>query len=307
MSACLICLGSSLPDTGEGRYHAACLRRLFGVDSPPHIDLDLQHLPARVAPEVGKMSISGMQRKALMRLSRDKRSLLVATKRSRYILKPQLETFSHVPENEHTSMLIAALAGVQVPPFGLFRLTDGSLAYVIKRYDRTPRQKLHQLDFCQLAGRPAHERGKGTAAECAAIVARHATEPAVELRRLLRHLLVSYWIGNGDLHLKNLSMLRGQDGAFRLAPAYDLICTRIYGDKTMSLPVGIKDKDVRRGDWLDFAERSAHIPREEAGVIVDEMRGREAEALALLERSLLPESLRKDYGRVLRKRTRALA
>ena len=50
MSACLICLGASSPGTGEGGYHAACLRRLFGVDSPPRIDLDLQHLPACVAP-----------------------------------------------------------------------------------------------------------------------------------------------------------------------------------------------------------------------------------------------------------------
>lgn len=304
MNICLICLGKS--PTDAGRYHAACLRRLFGVDAAPHIDLDLQHLPARVAPEVGKMSISGMQRKALMRLSKDKGSLVVATKRSRYILKPQLETYSHVPENEHVSMCIAALVGVEVPRLGLFHLADGSVAYVIKRYDRTAKGKLQQEDFCQLSGRKAHERGHGTAEECAAIVARCAGEPAVELRRLFRLLLVAYWIGNGDLHLKNLSMLRGADGVYRLAPAYDLVCTRIYGDKTMSLPLGIKNKDLRRREWLDFAEQHARMTRAEADAIIAEMLGQTSAALELLERSLLPESLRKNYARLLKKRSRAL-
>jgi serine/threonine-protein kinase HipA len=73
------------------------------------------------------MSISGMQRKALMRLSKNKQRLDVASKNSRYILKPQIERDVHVPENEHVSMRIAEVAGVRVPPFGLFHLADGSL------------------------------------------------------------------------------------------------------------------------------------------------------------------------------------
>ncbi|WP_437908417.1 HipA domain-containing protein [Sorangium sp. So ce327] len=309
MGACLICLGESPPDDSGGRYHRACLRQLFGVEEAPRIDLDLLHLPARIEPEIGKMSISGMQRKALMRLSRDRSCLQVADANSRYILKPQLETYSHVPENEHASMRIAALTGMQVPHLGLFHLADGSLAYVIQRYDRThhkKRSKLHQEDFCQLAGRPAHERGQGTAAECAALVARYCGEPDVELRRLYQHLLVTYWIGNGDLHLKNLSLLRGEDGVYRLAPAYDLICTWVYGDKTLALPLGIRNRDLRRHHWLDFAEQHARLPRAEAAAILDAMLGCTSEALTLLKRSPIPEELRKSYARLLKKRGRAL-
>ncbi|WP_438000434.1 HipA domain-containing protein [Sorangium sp. So ce185] len=309
MGACLICLGESPPDDSGGVYHRACLRQLFGVEDAPRIDLDLLHLPARIEPEIGKMSISGMQRKALMRLSKDKTCLEVATKSSRYILKPQLERYSHVPENEHASMRIAALAGMQVPRLGLFYLADGSLAYVIQRYDRTARKrrsKLHQEDFCQLAGRPAHERGQGTAAECATLVARYCGEPGVELRRLYQHLLVAYWIGNGDLHLKNLSLLRGEDGIYRLAPAYDLICTWIYGDKTLALPLGIRNRDLRRHHWLDFAEQHARLSRAEAAAILDAMLDRTSEALAVLRRSPIPEELRKSYARLLKKRSRAL-
>jgi serine/threonine-protein kinase HipA len=307
MSVCLICLGTSPPDARESPYHLACLQRLFGTTMLPRIDLDLQHLPARIAPELGKMSISGMQRKALMRLSKDRSALLVASKRSRFILKPQLETYAHVPENEHVSMRIAELAGVRVPRLGLFHLADGSLAYVVKRYDRTARRKRHQIDFCQLAGRPAHERLKGSAEECAGIVARSAAEPEAELRRLFRLLLVGYWIGNGDMHMKNLSLLRGEDGGYRLAPAYDLVSTWIYGDTSLALPVGGKTRDLRRRLWLDFAEQHARIPRAEAEAILDGVLALTKGALALLDRSPLPAALRKDYAVLLRKRSRALS
>jgi serine/threonine-protein kinase HipA len=305
VTACLICLGPKPPPDGAS-YHSACLRRLFRVETLPRLDLDLQHLPAAVGKELGKMSISGMQRKALLRLTKDKSALVVARKRSRYILKPQMERYAHVPENEHASMRIAKLAGVQVPPLGLFRLTDGSLAYLVKRYDRTARRKVHQVDLCQLAGRPAHERNSGSAEECAALVADAAGDPAGELRKLFRLLVVGYWIGDGDMHLKNVSMLRGEDGAYRLAPAYDLICTWIYGDTSLALPVGGKVRDVRRRRWVDFGEQHARLSRDEAEAILDEVVARTGDAVALLERSALPEALRKDYAVSLRKRSRAL-
>jgi serine/threonine-protein kinase HipA len=34
-------------------------------------------------------------------------------------------------------------------------------------------------------------------------------------------------MSNGDLHLKNLSLLTDRDGNRRLAPAYDLISTKL--------------------------------------------------------------------------------
>lgn len=306
MSACLICLGAAPPDLAEGPYHVACLQQLLGVPRLPRVALDLQHLPARIAPEIGKMSISGMQRKALMRLSKDERRLQVANGDNRFILKPQIERYAHVPENEHASMRLAALAGVVVPPLGLFPLEDGSMAYVIQRYDRVGGRKLVQEDFCQLAGRKPQERDLGSAEECAALLARYATRPDVELPRLFRLLLVAFWIGDGDLHMKNLSLLQGEDGAYRLSPAYDLVCTWIYDDTSQTLPMGGRKRDLRRPRWLDFAEQHARMPRAAAAAIMDEIVGLTGEAQELLRRSRLPEGLRLDYERLLRKRRRTL-
>jgi serine/threonine-protein kinase HipA len=90
MATCLICLGAGPADAADGPYHIACLRRPFRTETTPRIKFDLAHFPSRVVPELGKMSISGMQRKALVRLSNDKQRIIVATKNSRYILKPQI-------------------------------------------------------------------------------------------------------------------------------------------------------------------------------------------------------------------------
>ncbi|MFS8065514.1 MAG: hypothetical protein ACMG6S_03995, partial [Byssovorax sp.] len=73
------------------------------------------------------------------------------------------------------------------------------------------------------------------------------------------------------------------------------------------LPIGGKNKDVRRGDWVEFGKKHARLPTLEAEAVLDEVLGRLDDALALIERSLLPEALRKSYARVLKKRARSLA
>lgn len=139
-----------------------------------------------------------------------------------------------------------------------------------------------------------------------ALVARFTGSPAAELRRLFRQLIVAYWIGNGDLHLKNLSLLSEEDGSYALAPAYDLVSTWIYGDKSLTLPVGGRTKDLRRQHWVALAKDHGRLPASEAEAILNEVLGCMGDAIGLLERSSLPEALRKSYVRLLKKRARAL-
>jgi serine/threonine-protein kinase HipA len=133
MTTCLICLrrtGSSAD------YHAACVKGLFGTDTLPQLEFELSELYAVAAQMVGKMSISGIQEKVSLRLSPDKSRLEVADTGGRYILKPEPARFSALPQNEHLTMCLGSLIGIETPPFGLMRLKDGSLAYIIKRFDR---------------------------------------------------------------------------------------------------------------------------------------------------------------------------
>jgi len=51
--------------------------------------------------------------------------------------------------------------------------------------------------------------------------------PALEKRTLYRYLLVNGLLLNADAHLKNFALLHLSDGQSRLAPLYDVLCTRV--------------------------------------------------------------------------------
>lgn len=200
MTACLICLEET---TGSATHHAACVRRLFGTSVLPTLDYELGDLYAVAAQMAGKMSIAGIQAKVSLRLSPDRSKLDVAASGGRFILKPEPARFSDLPQNEHVSMRLAAAVGIETPPFGLLRLKDGTLSYIIKRFDRLDDgRKLQVEDFCQLAEKPLREKYDGSAELCVRILRKYATEPLLEISKLYRLLLFGWWIANGDMHLK---------------------------------------------------------------------------------------------------------
>ncbi|OGA37752.1 MAG: hypothetical protein A3G24_03560 [Betaproteobacteria bacterium RIFCSPLOWO2_12_FULL_62_13] len=64
-----------------------------------------------------------------------------------------------------------------------------------------------------------------------------ARQPAVAQARLLRWLIFNYLAGNSEAHAKNISFLARSDGLV-LAPFYDLLCVKVYGDHTMAMTTG---------------------------------------------------------------------
>jgi serine/threonine-protein kinase HipA len=301
---CLVCLREA-PEGGD--YHPRCLQQLFGVARVPKIDLELAKMHTLAQATVGHSSISGTQRKISVRLSADRATLHVAIEGGDFILKPQTQTFPHLPENEHVTMRIAQEAGLEVPPCGLVHLHDGSLAYLVRRFDRVDGRKVLQEDFCQLAGLAPKQKYEGSAELCARLVARHATEPGIESLKLLRLVAFAWWTGNGDLHLKNLSLLRGDDGGYRLSPAYDLLSTMLVveGDQ-LALQVAGNRKNVTARQWLEFADYCQVPPRAAARALRGVADALEP-ALDLVGRTLLPEDMQRAYSKILRARVRSLS
>ncbi|MBI2895075.1 MAG: HipA domain-containing protein [Deltaproteobacteria bacterium] len=302
---CLSCLE---PTSSEHGYHPSCLVGLFGTSSPPIVDVDLARLHTLALAMVGRTSISGIQRKISMRLSADRTTLQVAIEGGRFLLKPQAGTYPNLPENEHVTTQIARRAGIEIPPCALFRLKDGSVAYLVVRFDRLPQGgKLRQEDFCQLADKSPKEKYDGSAELCARIVRRFASEPGVALVELFRRNVFAWWTGNGDMHLKNYSLLAGADGRHRLSPAYDQICTRlvIRGDQ-LALPVGGKRDRLSRKAWLSHAAYCGLAARAAERVLA-EIVGALPDGLAVIERSLLDAAMRSEYAALLTERARLLA
>lgn len=303
---CLICLD---PDPAPDGYHPGCLEPLFGAPRLPTTTLSRANFRVQADRVLGKMSISGAQPKLSLQRSADGARLLQVERGGHFLIKPQTEKFPFTPENEHLSMRLAELCGVTTARCGLLRLVDGSLAYLTRRFDRSldiPPRKLHQVDFCQLARQPPERRDNGTAEQCATLARSHAADPEAAVRALFRLLLFGYWIGNGDLHLKNLALLVDNSRRHHLAPAYDLLSTHLYGDESLTLPVNSRTRDLKRGDWLLFAEDACLIPRAEAVTLIDELLKQLPAAVALIDRSYLPEGTKPNYQGLLIKRTRAL-
>lgn len=297
MSSCLICLDEA---TDAEPQHAKCSQRLFGTKAPPLLDVDLAKLHTMGLAMVGHASLSGVQRKISLRLGDEPRTLMVATDKAQFICKPQAQTFPSLPENEHVTMKLAALTGITVPPCGLLRLRDDSLAYVVRRFDRTDDGgKLMQEDFCQLAEKAPKEKYDSSYERCGKLVLRYASEPIVEALRFFRLVVFSFLSGNGDMHMKNFSLLRSADGFYRLSPAYDLLCTMlVIPDDQLALSVDGNKKLPSKKQWLALA-KACGVPDKPALRVLADVAKVRAAALALIGRSYLPLDMREAYAALI--------
>ena len=298
---CRSCLGR-LGKQDRETIHARCLRRLFGKGRLPVLDVDFDDLNAVGRAMIGRTSISGVQAK--LALGFDGQTLSVESAPTRYILKPQERDFAHVPENEHLTMTLAARAGFDVPPVALLELEDGSLALIEKRFDRTDDgHRLAVEDFCQLAELLPADKYSGSAELCVKLIQRYSAAPLLDLRTLFLQFLFSWWVGNGDLHLKNLSLLSARPNEPRLSPIYDLLNTGLHlpGD-ALALSVSGKKKNLKPKSWIELAERCQLPPTATRGAVQKLLAGL-PEAVETVDRSFLSPEMKMEYTSALNERS----
>lgn len=302
---CLSCLGR-LGRQDPGDTHTRCLRRLFGQGRKPTLDLDLADLNLVGLTMVGRTSISGVQSKLALGLHDNTLSTEFAP--TRFILKPQEREFDHLPENEHLTMLLAAGAGLGVPPLTLVRMQDGSLALLERRFDRAADgHKLPMEDLCQLSELLPADKYSGSAEGCARLIRRYSASPPLDLRTLFLQFLFSWWVGNGDLHLKNLSLLSAKPNEPRLSPVYDLVNMRLYiPQDDMALSVSGKRSNLKLKSWVSLAD-TCLLPRKAAAAVVAKLLGGMPEASTTIEASFLPSTMKDAYASALRERSELLA
>lgn len=131
---------------------------------------------------------------------------------------------------------------------------------------------------------------------------RYASEPIVEALKLFRRVALTWWTGNGDMHLKNFALLRGADGLYRLSPAYDLLCTSLLiADEQLALPVGGNRREVTPQQWAEFAAY-CRLTSKAAARVLSELRHSLDPAVRLIERSTLPPDMQERYVELLRAR-----
>lgn len=182
--------------------------------------------------------------------------------------------FPRLVENEHFFMQMAADCGLRAARTQLIHDTDGRSALLVERFDRQGDVRIAQEDACQVAAvYPAAKyriHAQTAIASLADACALGGGSRAAAALDLLRIVVFSWLIGNGDLHGKNLSIYC-PDGLWRPTPAYDLLTTQPYARwrDPMALPLYGRANRLNRNHFMDAAARLGLRQRAPTGMIDD--------------------------------------
>ncbi len=194
--------------------------------------------------EEKRMSLAGAQEKLPIYIKDEQIYLSLNGSPSSHILKTPIENLQGTVSNETYCMMLAREMGMDVPDVKILNL--GSFhVYIIKRYDRAVFDgqiiRLVQEDFCQALNINSHQKYDLTFRECFDLIYQECSSPITDSRRLLELIIFNGLIGNADGHAKNISLIHDEEST-KLAPFYDLLCTKFYSEFTKKMPLKIDGK-----------------------------------------------------------------
>lgn len=308
------CPGTLAP--GYGTYSATCLRRLFGGHKVHHIlpyDSPVSGTgDTRIFQEnTARVSISGIQEKFSLLLEKNRLRLVGKGEQGRYILKPvpsRVRNAGQMPANEHLTMQIARqVYGIETAENALIFFNNGEPAYITLRFDiREDGTKWAEEDFASLSGRTPHTHGEyfkytGSCLELFDIMKQYLPAWRIEAPKLFRLLLFNWLFSNGDAHFKNFSVLETGFGDFRLAPAYDLLNSRLHiNDSDFALDEGLLPAELQtsemtiREQFLLLAEKAEISKKLTTSVFEDMLTGTDL-VISMTNASYLAEDFKRKY------------
>lgn len=201
-----------------------------------------------------RLSLAGAQSKCPVLFNDNEYWLPQNESPSSHILKFEINDYRHLPAYEAFTSYLASQIGLGVVDITFQYATNANgknqdpYARIL-RYDRVMNDqgqivRYHQEDFCQALGygheKKYQEHGGASFADCYKLLSDVSTNPADDCDRLLRWQIFNVLAGNSDGHAKNLSLVYYPGGEIRLAPFYDLICTRAIEriDENLAFSVG---------------------------------------------------------------------
>lgn len=229
----------------------------------------------RLRQQALRFSLAGVQLK-FSAANADGKGLTIPAKGigGSWIVKLPAREFAGVPENEFSMMTLAAHVGITVPPVRLLSVWEienlpegievfGEHVFAVERFDRlsdgTP---VHIEDFAQVFDvYPDDKYDKGNCRMIASVLA--AESGNGDVAELVRRITFNMLIGNGDMHLKNWSVIYPDRRNPILSPAYDFVSTIPYTrDDGAALNVNKRKRfdQFTLEELADMAER-ARVPK----------------------------------------------
>lgn len=305
-------------------YSPTALKKLFDGKKVNHILPYLSPTNTENNPlfekKQGRISISGVQEKYLLRLEKNKLRLISQGEQATYILKPipsQGKNKDQMPANEQLTMQIAKqIYSIETAENGLVFFENGEPAYIAKRFDiKSDGSKLAQEDFASLAERSSQTHGEdykylGNYLELFELMQQKIPAYPTEAPKLLKLLIFNYLFSNGDAHFKNFSLLETPQGDYRLSPAYDLLNSQIHvEDAVFALADGLLPKNLTQGKiafQFETLATNAKIPATIFKKIMTLMLSKADAVEKMVSASFLKESIQRNYWQAYQARLKQL-
>ncbi|MDB5825520.1 MAG: HipA-like [Herminiimonas sp.] len=249
------------------------------------IDRSFERNLAHIYEHADTPRLSGIQIKAPMHL--DANGVLSPSMDTPFthILKPAgLGGFEALPLVEWMALALGRAAGFVVPATALIAMPDGMPpALLVERFDirdsAADKRKFALEDFCSVLNLPTKAKYDGTMERVARAVRSLSTAPEQDVLVVLRRALFAWLTADGDMHLKNMSLLKTvepggrQFSTVRMAPLYDAVTTRVFPRlklDRMALKLNGKDDQLRRVDFRALAS-TAGMRAGDVDAAIDDM------------------------------------
>lgn len=309
---CLYCYGELAEE--QFNYHPKCSLAFFGSKTLPMLNYSLNEMN-ELAKEVVShhIAVPGVQPKLSLSLINETlnqknvtRLTVVGALGGNYIFKPPSSNYPEMPENEHLTMKIAELFGIQIVPSSLIKLNSGELAYITKRIDRTMEgQKIHMLDMFQII--EAVDKYKSTMERIGKALRQYSAETLMDQLKYFELVIFCFLTGNNDMHLKNFSMIQ-KDGNWVLSPAYDLLNVNLANpsdNEELALSLEGKKRKLNRQHFERFGSNLG-LNNKQIQNIFSRFEQKKSMAKYLIDVSFLSEESRDKYWEIMGNRFKSL-
>ncbi|MGC1472379.1 MAG: HipA domain-containing protein [Psychroserpens sp.] len=312
MSSCLACHKPLA--SGDHQYHPTCLARFWESDTPVfQLDYDVSQINELAEENIAqRIIVTGVQPKLSMGFTKtatEERLTIVGALNGRYILKPPYSAYPQIPELEALCMLMTQACGIETVPFLLLPLKGGELAYITRRIDRNAQgEKFAMEDACQFNERLTEHKYRGSYEQIAKGIIAYSKNPIKDVVHFYEQVIVSFLIGNNDMHLKNFSLIAKESNAYELTPAYDMIAAQLLLPddlEDLALNLNGKKRKLKRGDFNE-AMLKAHIPEKAIENLWKRIEKGMSEWSGLIDHSFLSQERKESFKELINDKTAQL-
>lgn len=320
----MICRSTLMPII-EGFYTKKAAKELFNGYNPiTTLPFSRSDFFTEGPKYIDGMSIYGVQQKLSLIINKNNEFEIVTTG-GEFILKPSPESFPFASENEQCAMAISRLVGINTAASAVVEFSTGEYTYITRRYDRLDGRKFHQEDLSQGFNISSKQKYSKSYEEALLLAHRMSGEKLSVVRDLYNRIVFAYLIGNDDMHLKNISLIkRGNNRSVyydSLTPNYDQLFTSSFENKSnigfLALDLLKEENDAVFTDMYEkygfytgsdfiLLGKRAELPSQVIKSIFGNYFSKEQDMLDMIKRSFMPDDMKYRTMSMLKDRIKAL-